>query len=407
MADKKKTIVNKIIDRRCFIESAGVLLLGTIMLPKNAMANAKISNARIGTKTNGLRFVFDLPKEIKYKAFLLKSPNRVVVDLQSVAMDKSIESLKDKNGIISKIRIGKLGVGDTRVVFDLKQSAIIKKTFILQPQSGFGWRLVVDLDKSSDAKFTSMAAAKKTTDSTNTVEKKPVKSKKKVIVLDAGHGGRDPGAIGYNGTREKDITLAMAKELRTKLHATGKYKVVLTRGRDKSLRLRDRVRLARQAEGDLFISLHADSIKSRKTRGLSVYTLSENASDKEAAQLAANENKADIIAGLDLGEQTREVADILIDLAQRETMNRSAEFASYMVKEMKKKVKLLRNTHRFAGFAVLKAPDIPSVLLEMGYLSNKTEERLLKTKKYRAKLASSAVQSINRYFSQIQRASLY
>lgn len=403
MVDKNKSIVNRIVDRRCFIESAGALLLGTLMLPKNCLANAKISNARIGEKTNGLRFVFDLPKEVKYKSFILKSPNRVVVDLQSIDMDTSIENLKDKNGIISKIRIGKLGIGDTRVVFDLAKSAIIKKSFLLSPQSGLGWRLVIDLEKTTDENFTLETKNNKVDD----VEVKSVPKAKKIIVLDAGHGGRDPGALGYKGTREKDITLAMAKELKVKLEATGKYDVHLTRDRDKSLRLRDRVKFARKVKGDLFMSLHADSNKSRKTRGLSVYTLSENASDKEAAQLAANENKADIIAGLDLGEQTREVADILIDLAQRETMNRSAEFASYMVREMKKTVKLLRNTHRFAGFAVLKAPDIPSVLLEMGYLSNKTEERLLKTKSYRSKLGDSAVASINRYFSQVQKASLY
>ncbi len=405
MVKKDNSVLEKIIDRRCFIEAAGTLFLGTIMLPSSAFANAKISNARIGTKTNGLRFVFDLPKEVKHKTFLLQSPNRVVVDLQSVDMDKSLESIKDNNGIISKIRIGKLGTNGTRVVFDLVKAAEIKKSFLLKPQSGFNWRLVIDLEKVTDAQFSSLVGGK----AENSIEKteKTEVVKKKVIVLDAGHGGRDPGAIGVSGTKEKNITLAMAKELSSKLNATGKYKVVLTRDRDKSLRLRDRVRLARKAEGDLFISLHADSNRSRKTRGLSVYTLSERASDKEAAQLAANENKADIIAGLDLGEQTREVADILIDLAQRETMNRSAEFASYMVKEMKKNVKLLRNTHRFAGFAVLKAPDIPSVLLEMGYLSNKTEEKLLKTKAYRAKLARSAVESIDNYFSQVQKASLY
>ena len=171
--------------------------------------------------------------------------------------------------------------------------------------------------------------------------------------------------------------------------------------------LRERVKIARAHKADLFISIHADSARNKKATGLSVYTLSETASDKEAAALAERENKADVIAGLDFAEHTREVADILINLAQRETMNRSSEFASFMVEQMRKKVHLVADTHRFAGFAVLKAPDIPSVLLEMGYLSNRQEEKLLKQKEYRKKLAVSVKNAINKYFENMQRVSLF
>ncbi|OFX14007.1 MAG: hypothetical protein A2516_04095 [Alphaproteobacteria bacterium RIFOXYD12_FULL_60_8] len=227
-----------------------------------------------------------------------------------------------------------------------------------------------------------------------------------VVVIDAGHGGVDPGATGVSGIYEKHITLAVARQLRDSLVATGRYRVVLTRDRDVFIPLRKRVEIARAAGGDLFLSIHSDSIDNPKTRGLSVYTLSENASDVEAGLLAERENKVDLIAGMDLSSESREVTDILIDLAQRETMNLSARYASFAVGELRREAKLLGRTHRFASFAVLKAPDIPSVLLEIGYLSHKDEERQLREKDYRAKLARSITKSVDQFFAQAQKALL-
>ncbi|MBN2751864.1 MAG: N-acetylmuramoyl-L-alanine amidase, partial [Rhodospirillaceae bacterium] len=227
---------------------------------------------------------------------------------------------------------------------------------------------------------------------------------KPVIILDPGHGGVDPGAIGVNGIYEKHITLAMGRQLKAHLEKTGRYKVVLTRDRDIFISLRGRVAIARRAHGDLFVSLHADSNPNRRTRGLSIYTLSERASDKEAALLADKENKSDIISGMDFSEESPEVTGILIDLAQRESMNLSAQFASLAVGELGRKVRTLSNTHRFAGFAVLKAPDIPSVLLEMGYLSNAEEVRLLQQTAYRERLSESMTHAVDRYFDQTQSA---
>ncbi|SEH33517.1 N-acetylmuramoyl-L-alanine amidase [Magnetospirillum fulvum] len=225
-----------------------------------------------------------------------------------------------------------------------------------------------------------------------------------VIVIDPGHGGVDPGAIGVSGVYEKHITLAMARELKTALEKSGRYRVHLTRDRDIFIRLRDRVAIARQYNPDLFISLHADAVQNPSIRGLSIYTLSQNASDNEAQALAEKENKADLIAGVDLSHETADVAGILIDLAQRETMNRSAGFASEMVDEVGQEFDLLDNTHRFAGFAVLKAPDLPSVLVEMGYLSNDYEEKQLRQPPYRARLAKSIARAIDRYFPSSQKA---
>ncbi|MGE5503011.1 MAG: N-acetylmuramoyl-L-alanine amidase family protein [Actinomycetota bacterium] len=225
-----------------------------------------------------------------------------------------------------------------------------------------------------------------------------------VIVVDPGHGGMDPGATGVSGTYEKFITLAMARELKSQLEKGGKFKVVLTRDRDVFIRLRDRVAIARQANADLFISLHADAVQNPQIKGLSVYTLSQNASDAEAQALAEKENKADLIAGIDLSHESADVANILIDLAQRETMNRSAGFAAEIVDEVGQELDLLGNTHRFAGFAVLKAPDVPAVLVEMGYLSNEVEERDLRQPVYRARLAKSIARAVERFFLPTQKA---
>ena len=236
---------------------------------------------------------------------------------------------------------------------------------------------------------------------------KPATARKTwVVAIDAGHGGIDPGALGASGTYEKHVTLAMAKELAEALEKSGRYKPVLVRDRDVFIRLRDRIAIARGAGADLFVSLHADAIDDPRVRGLSVYTLSEKASDKEAEMLADRENKADLIAGVNLSGETPEVTNILIDLAQRETMNESARFAGRLVKNLNQETKLLRNSHRFAGFAVLKAADVPSVLVELGFMSNPQDEAGLKTKAYRTQMVRAIVQSVDDYFLGTEQARL-
>jgi N-acetylmuramoyl-L-alanine amidase len=222
---------------------------------------------------------------------------------------------------------------------------------------------------------------------------------KHVIALDAGHGGVDPGAIGIGGTFEKDVTLGMTREIRRQLEATGRYKVVLTRDEDIFVRLRDRIARARAGNAELFVSIHADSMRNKETRGASIYTLSEHASDDEAAALAARENRSDIIAGVDLSHENKEVMSILIDLAQRETMNHSAILGGLLVDELGREIPLISvKPHRFAGFAVLRAPDLPSALIELGYLSNRADEQLLTRPHNRAKVAASIVRAIDQFF---------
>ena len=417
-SELKTTIKNKPKGKLGIIFSV-FLFVWSLLISTFSYAD-EISSLRIGQGIGTVRIVLESDSEFEYKAFLLSSPSRLVVDTYGIDVSPKIENQITKNNIIASGRIGTIESNGRRIVFDLAKPAIIKKAFVLKPQSNFGWRFVIDMSVATEREFnkkvgTSYAftstdsqssyVSRRSSKSSNKAKSK--ESGKKIIVLDPGHGGKDPGAIGYSGMYEKNITLAMGKELKKMLEDTGRYKVYLTRSTDIFIPLRDRVKISRKHKADLFISLHADSTKNRSAKGLSVYTLSEKASDKEAESLAERENKADVIDGLNLVEHSKEVSDILINLAQRETMNRSSEFATFMVQEMRSAAKLVNDTHRFAGFAVLKAPDVPSVLLEMGYLSNRTEERLLKQQSYRRKLAKATTRAVNRYFDNMKHASLF
>jgi len=399
-----------------------------------AEAGATVTGVRFGNRSKTeTRVVLDLSHRVHFSVFTLSDPYRVVVDLPEIAWD--IPKISSVAGVVKQFRYGLFKAGNSRLVFDVAGPVTVKKAFVLDSNGASPPRLVLDLEKVSPAAFlkaqksrprpppapsTRASPPPRPTvpppsssagdvallplppdpgDLPPGTPKPPRKPGKRTIVLDPGHGGVDPGATGKSGRFEKAITLAMAKELKKKFEATGRYRVVLTRNRDIFIRLRGRLAKARQADGDLFISLHADSIKNRSIRGLSVYTLSETASDKEAAALAKSENKSDLIAGIDLTYETPEVTNILIDLAQRETMNLSAHFANLLITDFRRQVKVLHKTHRFAGFAVLKAPDIPSVLVELGYLSNAREERLLRDSKYRAKLGAAIVTAVDKFFA--------
>lgn len=393
-----------------------------LIMAANALAATKVNDLRIGNQANGVRVVFDMSQKVKYRVFVLDSPKRLVIDLDDADIKSNFPTTL--NQVVEKTRVGKLDGNNKRVVLDLKRPALVSKTFMLEPQGGKPWRFVVDLAFANNRDFNNKAGQRYsiTNDSQfspKESDEKPSKSwfsfgkadtsdikteRARIVVLDPGHGGKDPGAIGGSGTYEKNITLAMGKELQTILQKRG-YTVYLTRSTDIFIPLRQRIKIAQKYKADLFMSIHADSAQNRQATGLSVYTLSDTASDQEAAALAERENKADIIGGIDLGGNTKEVNDILISLSQTDTRNKSSKYASYLVREMAKTVKLVKNTHRFAGFAVLKAPDIPSALLEMGYLSNRTEEANLKRPAYRQRLANAAANAIDTYFRDPEIAS--
>ncbi|MGE0259037.1 MAG: N-acetylmuramoyl-L-alanine amidase [Alphaproteobacteria bacterium] len=227
--------------------------------------------------------------------------------------------------------------------------------------------------------------------------------KPRTIALDAGHGGVDPGAISPRGTKEKTVTLAMARELERQLKASGRYRVVLTRRRDVLVRLRERVARARRQGAELLLSIHADALPEASIRGLSVYTLSDGASDRETALLASRENRDDFVPGSRIGKQAPVIGAILLDLARRETNKRSLALARALVAETGRDVPLLPKPHRSADFAVLSAPDIPSALVEIGCLSNPEEERLLATPSHQRRLAQALVRAIDDYFSNLVR----
>jgi len=387
------------------------ILLILVLSPAVGEAKPSVLDVRLGLHPDMTRVVLDLSAAPEYRIFSLPDPYRVVIDMTEVDWRLSAGEPPDGRGLVAALRYGLFAVGTSRLVLDVTGPVRVRNAMVLPAAGEKPVRLVVDLEAVPESEFlrqsrgaplvsTPMMASltpafvppprKPTLDMTNT---------KPVVVIDAGHGGVDPGAIGVTGATEKEITLAMARELKRQLEETGRYKAVLTRDSDIFIRLRDRVAIAREAGADLFISLHADSHGSRDLRGASVYTLSETASDAEAAALAMKENKADLIAGIDLSSENEIVTNILIDLAQRETKNLSAHFAAMLVNELERETRLLRNTHRFAGFAVLKAPDVPSVLVELGYLSNPKDEAQLRSVAHRAKLAGSLVRAIDRYFS--------
>lgn len=376
----------------------GVLAAGFLCMNATvAFALNTIKDIRTGQQNDGMRIVVDGSENFKYDAFLLDSPSRLVIDVKEATIVGK-PNIK-KNNMISDFRVGDLAdKKGKRLVFGLKNNVNIKKKFILEPQvGGQGWRLVIDLSSQGQSDIRQQSNSKNTYQG--------VVKRKKIVVLDPGHGGKDPGAIGRSfRTYEKNITLSMGKELRKQLEAKG-FTVYMTRSTDIFIPLRKRVDIARSYHADLFISLHADSTLNRKAQGLSMYTLSENASDKEAEALAERENKADIIDGMDFSDNSPEINDVLISLSQNDSRNKSSKFAGYIVSEMRKTVKLVNNTHKFAGFAVLKAPDIPSVLVELGYLSNYTEEKYLRDPSYRKKLGQAIARSVERYFKDPEVAS--
>lgn len=389
----------------CFLIGFGFALL---LLPRSGIC-ATVQDIRLGSQGgSAIRVVIDLSEKVNFKIFPLKDPDRVVIDLPSTAVAVKEKDLPKKD-YLNGIRLGTTESKAARIVLEFNRGVIIKRSFILAPQSGFQWRLVVDLDLMAKTDGLKQVTAE-WYDNSVAEEKKPAQpaqplpKTKPLIVLDPGHGGKDPGAIGVSGVYEKHLTLAMVKQLRALLEKTGRYRVKLTRETDVFISLYARRRFARSVNADLFISIHADSINKPQTRGLSVYTLSEKASDKEAEKLAESENKVDLIAGIDLSGETQEVTDILIDLARRETNNHSSFFAEKLMDEIRMEIRVLPNSHRFAGFAVLKSPDVPSVLMEMGYLSNKEEERLLRQPAYREKLAKATVRAINSYFAEKHKA---
>lgn len=368
-----------------------------------------VQDVRVGAHPDKTRLVIELDHETQFRAFTLQGPDRLVVDLPSFNWLPASVALP-QGSAITNVRRGALSANTGRLVFDLQKSSAITSSFILPAAGGKPARLVLDFIDSAagSSKIWGGYLANESLVSEPTpvapiaeAPAAPPPKRDYVIVIDAGHGGKDPGAT-HGSIREKHITLALAKALKQQLEAKDGFEVHLTRDKDIFIKLHERVNIARRYNPDLFISLHADSIAKSSVRGASIYTLSEKASDSQTARLAARENKADLIGGIDLNHEEEDVASILIDLVQRDTMNQSNYLAERLAENMKSNgVRLLQNPHRSAGFAVLKAPDVPSILIEAGFVSNAQEAKLLNQPAYRNKLAGMIADAFEDYLNYI------
>jgi len=385
-----------------------IVCAGGLGIEAKAGSNPTVANnARVAGDRERTRFIADLSKKVDVHVFALGNPYRVIVDAPDVNFQMPDGIGKEKRGLVTAYRYGLFAPGKSRIVIDVSGPFLIDKAFVLEPRDDQPARLVIDLvptdEKTFQAKLKEAKPPQPASEGAAVIPQAPPRAPdaKPVVVVDPGHGGIDPGT-NPNGVPEKEVVLAFAKVLKTKLAATGRYEVYLTREDDTFVPLRERVEFAQKKGAGLFLSIHADYFpnQAEKTTGATVYTLSDQASDDEAKELAAKENFSDALAGIELpNDSDAVVANILIDLAQRETQNRSTLFARSIVGELASRSALHTRRLRSAGFRVLKAPDVPSVLLELGFLSNPDDEKRLTSEAWRDRIADGVVGSIDGYFA--------
>jgi N-acetylmuramoyl-L-alanine amidase len=370
-----------------------------------------VMSARIGEHEDRTRLVIELSDPVNLRTFALANPDRVVIDMPEVSWRLGAPPRPTGFGAVKSYRYGQFRAGNSRMVIDLNEPVTVSDALVIPPSSGFGYRVVIDLFPTTRPKFDAQAGwpadlkqresdAEKLAALIAAQQMAPSRNGgKKIIVLDPGHGGLDSGTIGVNGLMEKDLALAEGLKLERELRRRG-YTVFMTRDSDTFIPLRQRVAFARADRADLFIALHADSNPDPGTTGTSVYTLNDGRSDREAAALARRENQSDVIAGVDLSGDNNPVAPILINLAQRDTRNKSSEFASNALKELGQVTNLLaRSPHRSASLAVLVAPDVPAVLIELGYLSNDSDAAQMNTDSWRIKVADAIADAVDAQFA--------
>ena len=370
-----------------------LLLFFIVFNESNLLSNelSEISKLRIINISEGVRVIFESDKPVKYEVFSLKNPSRLVVDLANINFSSDF-SLPSNKGIIKNIRIGTFSNDISRIVFDLKKPLKKIKTKLLKPSSGKKRMLYIELEITKDNLY-----------SKKEIKKKPFKRlkslrKRKTIVIDPGHGGKDPGTSFEGKLNEKDVVLNFSKTLRKKLTNDG-YRVFLTRENDKFIKLRERVEFAKKKGADLFISIHADASKKDSVRGFSVYTLSEKKMDREAEKVANLENKGSVFSrkgliGINLTQDRNLIQDHQIKKAFAKVNDSSFEFAEILVNNFEKS-ELLKRPHRYAGFAVLKSPNYPSVLVELGFITNDKDRNNLRSKNWQSNVANKFVDAIN------------
>ncbi|HEX6995156.1 MAG TPA: N-acetylmuramoyl-L-alanine amidase [Gammaproteobacteria bacterium] len=345
---------------------------------------AEVEGVRVWSGPEATRVVLDLSSPAEHRVFSLTDPHRIVIDLQHTSARRALV-LPEPKGFVSSIRTGERPNGELRVVLDLKQS-VQPKSFLLPPNEQYGHRLVIDLEPGTAAPVVRRAAA-------------PQRGRDLVVVIDPGHGGEDPGASGRRGVREKDVVLAIARRLASELDRQPGVRALLTRDGDYYVGLDRRREIAREAQADLFISIHADSYRDPNARGATVYVLSEKgASDEVARRLAARENAADTIGGVSLADKDPVLQRVLLDLSQSAAISASTAAGERLIDRLGTVTAMRKRQVQRAQFLVLKQPDVPSVLVETAYISNPTQEAALGDANYQAQLARALYAGILDYF---------
>ena len=410
------------------------LLLGWIMLILTATAHsASVENIRVSQNENLTRVVLDLDKALEYKSFTLTNPHRLVVDIKAAKVNKALIAPTFNSAVVDKIRHAQHDQNTYRLVFDLKQATDYEIRALI-PEGEYSHRLLVDLKhgpataavaknkttqspdpnaetstdqpSSNQAKNNDAPSQAKTTSSelpqatATTVRSRPVLPRRDIVIaIDPGHGGRDPGAVGRNGTREKDVVLAISRRLAKLVNDEPGMRAYMTRDRDEFITLRQRIQRAKQNGADMFISIHADAFQRTSAKGSSVYVLSSRGASSEAAQILADrENAADLAGGISLEDKDDLLASVLLDLSQTASLEASLEVGNSVLGGLKRVGPVHKKQVESAAFVVLKSPDIPSVLVETAFISNPEEERKLNDVNHQNKLAQAMLAGIRSYF---------
>ena len=373
-------------------------VLAVLLIILTSVSFANVQGMRLWHAPESSRLVFDLEHNAEHKIFPLSSPSRLVIDIDDAKLLASLKDLPTSTGPIKKVRWGTRGKKDLRIVLDLRED-VEPKSFPLPPNQQYGHRLVVDLYPKRSGARTVEVSKPIIDDKSSTRGKRDI-----VIAIDAGHGGEDPGAIGHGGIYEKRVVLAIAKKLESMLKKEKGFRPKLIRTGDYYVGLRERTKRARESNADLFISIHADAFSSPKAKGASVFALSQRGATSEAARwLADKENSSDLIGGVggvSLDDKEDVLAGVLLDLSMTASLSVSLDLGQTVLNNMGGVSKLHKRRVEQAGFAVLKSPDIPSVLIETGFLSNPSEAKKLKTSRYQATMAKAIFKGIKQYFQQ-------
>ena len=354
-------------------------------------AQVQVQNIRTWPAPDHTRVVFDVDAPVEHTLFMLKNPQRVVLDLRNARLVNELPRPEKSDRLLERLRAAEKTGGALRVVLDLK-AGVRAKSFLLKPNKQYGHRLVIDLQAQATSGEAASAAGKNL--------QRPKRQRREVIVaIDPGHGGEDPGAIGPNRTREKDVVFAIAKRLKARIDREPGMRAVLTRDGDYYVGLRRRMDIARRHGADLFISVHADAFRDPRVSGSSVYILSRNGASSEAARwLAEQENASDLVGGVSLDDKDELLASVLLDLSQTATMSASTEVARSVLQELRRVVKTHKRQVEQAGFMVLKSPDVPSILVEADFITNPHVARKLTDANHQTRLADAVVRGVKNYF---------